>query len=73
MLDVFRRQSRSILIYVFFGIIIAVFVINFGPQSQGCGGAAGQRGMAAKVAGQELSDGAFWFGWFVYNGPNMRP
>jgi peptidyl-prolyl cis-trans isomerase D len=73
MLDVFRRQSRSILIYVFFGIIIAVFVINFGPQSQGCGGASAHQGMAAKVGSQELSDGAFYFGWFVYNGPNMRP
>ena len=73
MLDVFRKQSRSILIYVFFGIIIAVFVINFGPQSQGCGSPATQQGVAAKVGGQELSDGAFYFGWFVYNGPNMRP
>jgi parvulin-like peptidyl-prolyl isomerase len=61
------------LIYVFFGIIIAVFVINFGPQSQGCGGAAAHTGTAAKVGAQELSDGAFYFGWFVYNGPNMRP
>ncbi|MBI5481969.1 MAG: SurA N-terminal domain-containing protein [Deltaproteobacteria bacterium] len=73
MLEVFRKQSRSILIYVFFGIIIAVFVINFGPQSQGCGGAATHQGVAAKVGSQEMSDGAFYFGWFVYNGPNMRP
>jgi peptidyl-prolyl cis-trans isomerase D len=73
MLEAFRKQSRSVLIYVFFGIIIAVFVINFGPQSQGCGGAAAHTGLAAKVGAQELSDGAFYFGWFVYNGPNMRP
>jgi peptidyl-prolyl cis-trans isomerase D len=73
MLEVFRKQSRSILIYVFFGIIIAVFVINFGPQSQGCGGATTHQGVAAKVGSQEMSDGAFYFGWFVYNGPNMRP
>ena len=73
MLEVFRKQSRSILIYVFFGIIIAVFVINFGPQSQGCGGSATHHGVAAKVGATEMSDGAFYFGWFVYNGPNMRP
>ena len=73
MLEAFRKQSRSVLIYVFFGIIIAVFVINFGPQSQGCGGAPTQSGTAAKVGAQDLSDGAFYFGWFVYNGPNMRP
>jgi parvulin-like peptidyl-prolyl isomerase len=73
MLEAFRKQSRSVLIYVFFGIIIAVFVINFGPQSQGCGGASHHTGFAAKVGAQDLSDGAFYFGWFAYNGPNMRP
>lgn len=36
MLDVMRKHSRSFIIYIFFGIIIAVFVVNFGPQSAGC-------------------------------------
>ena len=36
MLEQMRKHSRSFIIYIFFGIIIAVFVINFGPQSQGC-------------------------------------
>jgi hypothetical protein len=35
MLDVMRKYSRSFLIYIFLGMIIAVFVVNFGPQSAG--------------------------------------
>jgi peptidyl-prolyl cis-trans isomerase D len=36
MLDVLRSKSRSVLTYVLFGIIIIVFVVSFGPGSQGC-------------------------------------
>jgi peptidyl-prolyl cis-trans isomerase D len=36
MLDILRSKSRSILTYVLFGIIIVVFVVSFGPGSQGC-------------------------------------
>ena len=36
MLRQLRKHSRHFLIYIFFGIIIAFFVVNFGPQSQGC-------------------------------------
>jgi len=36
MLDILRAKSRSVLTYVLFGIIIVVFVISFGPGSQGC-------------------------------------
>ena len=35
MLDILRSKSRSVLTYVLFGIII-VFIISFGPGSQGC-------------------------------------
>src|SRR5262245_55939453 len=35
MLEQMRRSSQSLLIYVLFGIVIAVFIINFGPQSTG--------------------------------------
>lgn len=37
MLDYMRQNSRSAIIYVLFGVIIAAFVISFGPQSKGCG------------------------------------
>lgn len=33
MLDQFRRNSRSFIIWILFGIIIAVFIISFGPAS----------------------------------------
>ena len=52
MLDTMRKHSRSFIIYVLFGIIIAVFVINFGPQSQGCTAVASQAG---KVLGNSVS------------------
>ena len=35
MLEQMRKSSQSLLIYVLFGIVIAVFIINFGPQSRG--------------------------------------
>jgi peptidyl-prolyl cis-trans isomerase D len=52
MLDVMRKYSRSLIIYVFFGIIIAVFVINFGPQSAGC---TATTTVAARVEGHSIS------------------
>jgi peptidyl-prolyl cis-trans isomerase D len=52
LLDAMRRHSRSFIIYILFGIIIAVFVINFGPQSAGCAAAAGYAG---KVEGQGIT------------------
>jgi peptidyl-prolyl cis-trans isomerase D len=36
MLDTLRQNSKSAVIYVFFGIIIVVFVFSFGPGSGGC-------------------------------------
>ncbi len=38
MLDTLRANSRSVLTYVLFGIIIVVFVVSFGPGSRGCTG-----------------------------------
>jgi parvulin-like peptidyl-prolyl isomerase len=58
MLDVMRKHSRSFIIYVFFGIIIAVFVINFGPQSAGCTAGTSH---AARVEGRSISQALFNF------------
>ena len=52
MLDVMRKHSRSFIIYIFFGIIIAVFTVNFGPQSAGC---TASTTYATKVAGISVS------------------
>jgi parvulin-like peptidyl-prolyl isomerase len=57
MLEGMRRQGASIFIYIIFGILIAVFVINFGPQSrggpgQGCG--EGGSDTAITIAGTQV-------------------
>jgi peptidyl-prolyl cis-trans isomerase D len=48
MLDTMRANRRNILTALLFGIIIFVFVVSFGPGSQGCQGA--QPGGSAEVA-----------------------
>jgi peptidyl-prolyl cis-trans isomerase D len=56
MLDKMRKHSRSFIIYIFFGIIIAVFVVNFGPQSAGC---TSSTVYAGKVEGRTISPSQF--------------
>jgi len=52
MLYYMRQHSRSAIIYIFFGIIITVFIISFGPQSQGC--EPSQIATIAKVDGEAI-------------------
>ncbi|MCK5800175.1 MAG: SurA N-terminal domain-containing protein [Deltaproteobacteria bacterium] len=52
LLDTMRRHSRSFIIYLVFGVLIAVFVVNFGPQSAGCGA---EIGSAGSIAGRDLT------------------
>ena len=58
MLSTMRQHSRSLLIYILFGIVIAVFIINFGPGSKGCGGGITDVN-AARVAGQAVPEQDF--------------
>lgn len=58
MLEAMRRNSRGTIIYALFGILIAVFVVNFGPGGGGCGGTAGE-GYAVEVAGTTISESEF--------------
>ncbi|HJZ86239.1 MAG TPA: SurA N-terminal domain-containing protein [Polyangia bacterium] len=58
MLSVMRQHSRSLLIYILFGIVIAVFIINFGPGSKGCGTGIAE-GYAAKIAGFSVPEQDF--------------
>lgn len=56
MLEQMRQHSRSLLIYALFGIIIAVFIISFGPQSLGGFNAPGSTGdYAVKVGKREVT------------------
>lgn len=60
MLDTLRANSRSVLTYVLFGIIIIVFVISFGPSSKGCSAAdLRSTGYAAKVNGESITAADF--------------
>jgi peptidyl-prolyl cis-trans isomerase D len=53
-----RQHSRSLLIYILFGIVIAVFIINFGPGSKGCGGSIATT-YAARIAGTTVPEQDF--------------
>ena len=58
MLEQMRQQSRSLLIYLLFSIVIVVFIVNFGPQSiGGCGMRMPNRvtESAARVDGRTLT------------------
>jgi peptidyl-prolyl cis-trans isomerase D len=63
MLEQLRRNSRSFIIWILFGIIIAVFIISFGPQaspeSLGCGHSSE---FALEVQGQDVSVNSWRFG-----------
>ena len=63
LLDSMRKHSRSFIIYILFGIIIAVFVVNFGPQSAGCTG--GSASYAARVEGKTITGRQFAYAMSV--------
>lgn len=75
MLDQMRKNSRSYLITVLFLIIIAVFIINFGPQSRGssCEQAMSEDHYAAKVGRQAISNNTFRYGFMMSGGDRFPP
>jgi peptidyl-prolyl cis-trans isomerase D len=76
MLEQMRQQSRSLLIYVLFGIVIAVFIINFGPQSPGgCNrGRNAQSGLeGARVNGHALTRVDYMYGLMMVGAQNIPP
>jgi peptidyl-prolyl cis-trans isomerase D len=70
MLEQMRKSSQSLLIYVLFGIVIAVFIINFGPQSRGgsCESTMANDHFAAKVGGELVTKNDFRYGFLVLGG-----
>lgn len=77
MLEQMRKSSQSLLIYILFGIVIAVFIINFGPQSpgsgSGCDGAMGGDDAAAEVIGKSVSAQEFRSAFMLLGGGNQPP
>jgi peptidyl-prolyl cis-trans isomerase D len=73
MLEALRKNSKNAIIYVLFGVIIAVFIINFGPGSRGCEGAGGHN-YAVKVAGDAVSETEFRLAYLALtNGGQIPP
>ena len=69
MLETLRKSSRSLVIYLIFGILIVVFIISFGPQSvgrrsgiRGASGCASEAPAAASVKGQNISENSWRYG-----------
>ena len=74
MLEQMRKSQRSLLIYSLFFILIAVFIINFGPQSRGgtCESTIpGNEHLAAKVAGDAVSTNDFRYGFLLIGGAQV--
>lgn len=71
MLQSMRRSGASIFIYLIFGILIVVFVLNFGPQSKGSGeGCTGSSSNTAlTVNGSEVSRPGFALPYQIAQGP----
>jgi peptidyl-prolyl cis-trans isomerase D len=76
MLEQMRQQSRSLLIYLLFSIVIVVFIVNFGPQSiGGCGMRMPHRvtESAAQVDGRTLSLKDWTYAYTVLNVASIPP
>ena len=76
MLEQMRQQSRSLLIYLLFSIVIVVFIVNFGPQSiGGCGMRMPTRVTegAARVDGRVLSLKDWTYAYTVLNAASISP
>lgn len=73
MLQAMRRNSRHAIIYVLFGILIAAFVISFGPGSRGVGYSGPSSEYAAKVAGATVSEQDFHFAYVALGGTQFPP
>ncbi|HNK47088.1 MAG TPA: SurA N-terminal domain-containing protein, partial [Pseudomonadota bacterium] len=72
MLDSVRQNSRSAIIYILFGILIAAFIVSFGPGSptgdsvfDGLGGH-----YAARVYGKDISEPELNFSFIALGLPN---
>ena len=70
MLEALRKNSKNTIITILFAVIIAVFVLNFGPGSRGCGDAVGT-GYAAKVAGETIPEADFRYAYRIIGGDNQ--
>lgn len=59
MLEQMRRKGASVFIYLIFGLLIVIFVINFAPSGQGQGGCKGPGSSEIDVDGVGVPNSAF--------------
>ena len=73
MLENMRRQGASIFIYVIFGILILVFIINFRPggSSGDNGGCSADSNSAITVDGRGINQTSYKVNFGAFNGPQM--
>jgi peptidyl-prolyl cis-trans isomerase D len=74
MLEQMRKASQSLLIYLLFFIVIAVFVINFGPQSRGSSCDQVMKGndhYAAQINGETVTQNDFRYGFMLAGGAQI--
>src|SRR5262245_55846924 len=64
-----RRQGASIFIYLIFGLLIAIFVININPGQKGGGGGCGTASNSAvSVAGSKVNRTSYRIAYGSLNG-----
>jgi peptidyl-prolyl cis-trans isomerase D len=69
-----RKSSQSLLIYLLFLFLIAIFIISFGPQSRGtsCDQVmSGNDHYAAQVAGETITKNSFRYGFMLVGGAQI--
>src|SRR4051812_16040559 len=71
MLENARKQGASIFVYLIFCLLIAIFVINFGPQGggRGGGGCSGTDNTIVRVDGKDVTQTAYHI---AYSNPYNR-
>ncbi len=71
MLQSMRKSSASIFIYLIFGVLIVVFVLNFGPQANSTGGGCNNdtANAALVVNGTEITRSGFAIPYQIATGP----
>ncbi len=73
MLQFLRKHSQSVLVWLLVGAIAFIFVVQFGPQSRGCGGQKLASEYVVKVHGYTVAPEAWRWAWVMHNGDQVQP
>ncbi len=73
MLDYIRKHSQGVLVWLLVGAIAFIFVVQFGPQSRGCGQGKFSTEFVARVHGYTIAPDAWRWAWIMHNGSQMQP